>query len=184
MGEIKFKVGDKVRTLKNENKLGNSRFDVGTVGRIINTITNIDNVIDSYQVGFCGYYYWYDEDELELVEDTNADTATKKDFDHKFKVGDKVIVGDSIIGKILDINMKNYTYEVTLYTNDIGWFGENELKIFNDTLSETPNKPCSDVQSNVTVEEVEKLKKELRRKDSELHKMKELIIGLLDLVIE
>lgn len=112
MLERKIRVGNKVRMLKDKNETGISRLNVGTVG----TVIYIDDNVPQYQVGYAGHYYWYDEDELELVED---DVSVKK----------------------IDI--------------------------------------CSNIQRNVTVEEVEKLEEELRRKDSELRDLKELIIKLL-----
>lgn len=98
MKENKFKVGDRVKTLQEKDYKKCTRFKVGTIG----TVTYIDlyNNTLHIKVGFGSLFYWYSEDELELVED--AECA----------------------------------------------------------------KTCSDVQRNVTVEEVEKLEEELRRKVS------------------
>lgn len=115
MKERKFKVGDRVRTLKGKNESGISRLTLGTVG----TVVGIDDDEPQYQVGYGDYYHYYYEDELELVQSAEVGPVP------------------------------------------------------------THNKICSDVARDVTVEEVEKLKEKLRRKDSELHKMKELIIKLL-----
>lgn len=115
MKERKFKVGDKVRTLKGKNESGISRLNIGTVG----TVIDIDDNAPQYRVGYGGHYYWYYENELELVE-----------------------------------------------VAEVG-----PMPVY--------NKICSDVTRNVTVEEVEKLEEELRRKDSELRDLKELIIKLL-----
>lgn len=108
---------------------------------------------------------------------------------NKFELGDRVYVND-LIGKITDIEVHikrdrsdrkmKYRYEVTydgIHMKD--WFDEDEIELFVEKTCEASNKPCSDVQRNVTVEEVEKLEEELRRKDSELRDLKELIIKLL-----
>ena len=108
----KFKVGDRVRTLQEEDYKKCTRFKVGTIGTI--TYFNMDNDTIPIKVGFGGLYYWYSENELELVDD-----------------------------------------------------------------AETKKVSYCDVQRNITVKEVEKLKEELRRKDSELRDLKELIIKLL-----
>lgn len=119
-------------------------------------------------------------------------------MNNKFKVGDKVVVG-KIVGKITDIveylattldgPTRYYRYEVTFYnTYDIGWFNEKNLELWcpedirlaitdDDNDTETKKYICTNIQRNVTAEEVEKLEEELRRKDSELRDLKELIIN-------
>lgn len=108
---------------------------------------------------------------------------------NKFEFGDRVYVND-LIGKITDIEVRikrdrsdrkmKYCYEVTYdVINTKDWFDEYELELYVEKACEAMNKPCSDVQRNVTLEEVEKLEEELRRKDSELRDLKELIIKLL-----
>lgn len=131
---------------------------------------------------------WFDEDEIILVENTNIEMETKETGASKFKVGDIVTVENGSIGEITDIRecitatpdkpICYYRYEVT---SDIfvKWFTEEDLERFIEESCETPNKPYYDVQRNVTVEEVEKLEEELRRKNSELRDLKELIIKLL-----
>lgn len=105
----------------------------------------------------------------------------------KFKYGEKVIVKGVGVGEIRKINaifsdLKTdfvVSYEILFNDGRFGCFYEEQLQIFDDSSCETSNKSCCDVQRNVTVEEVEKLEEELRRKDSELRDLKELIIKLL-----
>lgn len=70
-------------------------------------------------------------------------------------------------GKITDYNHKNNKYEITLNGGDIGWFDKDEIRTYGAKMCETPNK------------EIEKLEEELRRKDSELRGLKDLIVKLV-----
>lgn len=109
-------------------------------------------------------------------------------MESKFYFGDRVFLKDIGVGRVTNIvartnNMTEniyYRYEVTFDSGHlVDWFDENELELYVEKSCETPNKPYYDVQRNVTVEEVEKLEEELRRKNSELRDLKELIIKLL-----
>ena len=59
----KFKFGDKVKTLVGENYFGQERFPVGTIGIIV---YDADSEGD-YAVHTSDDYWYYKEDELELV---------------------------------------------------------------------------------------------------------------------
>lgn len=65
MKERKFKVGDKVRIIKYLADFKNGRFDIGTVG----TIKDIALHPGSYVVYVEDSFGWFNEEELELVED-------------------------------------------------------------------------------------------------------------------
>ena len=66
MKESKFKVGDKVRTLKCETINGFKRFKVGTIG-IVDIINDKNPSRYRVKLGDINKA-WYDEDELELVQ--------------------------------------------------------------------------------------------------------------------
>lgn len=187
MSEKKFKVGDKVKTLKGKDNVGHYRFPVGTIGSVV----YISNYIHfSIQViGDNGKYYWYDPNELELVVDT--DVETNKDIVSKFKVGDwvRTLKCESVNGfKRFEVGSVCYVYDINdkdpkryriCKDEEHSWYNEDELELASDSGSETKKDPYCDVQRNVTVDEVEKLEEELYRKDSELRDLKELIIKLL-----
>ena len=189
MSERKFKIGDKVRTLKVRDTVGHYRFPVGTIGIIV-YISNYNHL--SIQVmGDNSKYYWYDPGELELVGDAYFDDETKKNIVSKFKIGDRVrtLKCESVKGfkrfevgsicDVYDINDKDPKRYRICRGNEHSWYNEDELELASDSDDETKKEPCSDVQRNVTVDEVEKLEEELRRTDSELRDLKELIIRIL-----
>lgn len=119
MKESKFKVGDKVKTLKEYDVYGDSRFYVGSIGTVRKLDLDAPHKRIKVESEFSDIWYWYSEDELELIQSAEVGPVP------------------------------------------------------------VHNKICSDVARDVTVEEVEKLEEELRRKDSELRDLKELIIKLL-----
>ena len=71
MNSGKFKVGDKVRTLTEVDVAGYYRFPVGTIGSIV-YISNFKH-LSIKVISDDGKYYWYDEDELELVQSAEVD---------------------------------------------------------------------------------------------------------------
>lgn len=62
--KMKFKVGDRVRTLKGPNDLSFTIFPAGTVG----TVTKIEGTDCNIRVSSEGMHWWYPEDVLEKVE--------------------------------------------------------------------------------------------------------------------
>lgn len=76
---MKYKVGDKVKTTKDKDKDGNEVFCVGTIGRI--TDINFGGTVP-YKVDVNGDYWWYSEDMLEPVgESDKSDMLSDEEID-------------------------------------------------------------------------------------------------------
>ena len=62
-----FKVGDRVRTIGEQDELGTPLFPVGTIGEVIEVDCDGDCLVEAYETGKARYYYL--SDELELAND-------------------------------------------------------------------------------------------------------------------
>lgn len=68
MEERKFKVGDKVKTLKEYDVYGDSRFYVGSIGTVRKLDLDAPHKRIKVESEFSDIWYWYSEDELELIQ--------------------------------------------------------------------------------------------------------------------
>lgn len=73
-----FKVGDRVRTIREQDELGTPLFPVGTIGEVIEIDCDGDCLVEAYETGKARYYYL--SDELELANDV-------------------IVVGDEVVDK-------------------------------------------------------------------------------------
>lgn len=64
--DLKFKIGDRVETIKERDSMGNKLFPIGTKG-IITGVTNGDT--HPYRVDAYGDYWYYSDDMLELAKE-------------------------------------------------------------------------------------------------------------------
>lgn len=76
--DLKFKIGDRVRTLTNEDFRGNTVFPTGTIGIIkeVNRVGKLPYRVETED----GEFWFYNDDMLELAEDKT------KFFVNKLKV--------------------------------------------------------------------------------------------------
>ena len=98
---MKYKLGDKVRTISDIDKDGRKLFPVGTVG-VIEAISVINAVDDKYpyRVAVGGYCWWYAEDMLEPVQ--NSDDQSAKADAGKLRI---TLVPRQIIRAIAHVRM-------------------------------------------------------------------------------
>ena len=103
-----MKIGDKVRVTKGEYK-----GLVGTVGNIMGEKVRIDN-------SRVDVFLWFNESDLEPV------------IEHKFKVGDKVIVNGHNAEITYVTYADNNPYRVRYDNGVMGWYDESELEPISD----------------------------------------------------
>ena len=104
-------IGDKVRVTKGEYK-----GLVGTVGNIMGEKVRIDN-------SRVDVFLWYNESDLEPV------------IEHKFKVGDKVIVNGHNAEITYVTYADNNPYRVRYDNGVMGWYDESELEPISDHMT-------------------------------------------------
>lgn len=104
-------IGDKVRVTKGEYK-----GLVGTVGNIMGEKVRIDN-------SRVDVFLWYNESDLEPV------------IEHKFKIGDKVIVNGHNAEITYVTYADNNPYRVRYDNGVMGWYDESELEPISDHMT-------------------------------------------------
>lgn len=110
---MKFKVGDKVKVVKNSLNTNQYLGKVGTIEKVEKDDTNQLHCI----VCIDDEYLWFSEDELELVNKNDDVITNYKNKDIKYEMGKYESLGKEI-GKLVDLKQKAYgnsvkkTYEI------------------------------------------------------------------------
>lgn len=120
MSEFKFKVGDKVKVIKD-----NEYRNIGERGTVVK-IDELDCMVEFTTVDvFDNHRIWMFEDDLKLINETKEDEIKEVYNKLKFKIGDKVriIEGDERrnvgeVGIIIDANKSYLPYRVEFDTID------------------------------------------------------------------
>lgn len=165
----KFKVGDKVKVVKDFSSSKRKAGEIGVVESIDGSrlLYNVKfETADDYGI----HYLWFGNDELELINDNeeNKEMDNKKvNNNPKFNIGDKVKVlhdsdGDreaGEIGKVIDVrNGSDYPYRVEFVTYDSDGnyrkvFSEFELELIAANILTTNNQSLEEKIANLIKQE-------------------------------